>query len=148
VIAVATLGSLGLATLLTASLSARTIEAAGWMVYALYAVLIGAFLLFGWLDVTVDPRIVAVRFGIGLVGRRFEVADIRGCERIRTRLWWGWGLHWTPSGWLYNVSGRDAVRLEFASQRSVMIGSDDAGHLLRAIEVARGERIDAGQVRT
>jgi hypothetical protein len=40
------------------------------------------------------------------------------------------------------------VRLEFPSQRSVMIGSDDADHLLRAIEAARGERVDAGQVRT
>src|SRR6266540_3529495 len=95
---------------------------------------------FGWVVVEVDDDTIDVRFGVGLVGRRFDVADVRGCERIRTRVWWGWGLHWTPSGWLYNVSGRDAVRLELASQRAVMIGSDDAQGLVRAVEAARSAR--------
>ncbi len=48
-------------------------------------------------------------------------------------------MHWTPSGWLYNVSGRDAVRVEFVSQRVVMIGTDAADALVRAIEAARGD---------
>ncbi len=140
VIAVATVIALALATSVTASLTAQTIATAGWMVYALYAIIIGAFVLFGWLVVEVDGDTIDVRFGVGLVGRRFDVADVRGCERIRTRVWWGWGLHWTPSGWLYNVSGRDAVRLELASQRAVMIGSDDAQGLVRAVEAARSAR--------
>ena len=138
-IAAATVVALALATALTASLSARTFETAGWMVYALYAVIVAAFVLFGWLEVAVGARAIDVRFGVGLVRRRIELAQVLRSEPIRTRLWWGWGLHWTPSGWLYNVSGRDAVRLEVRGERAVMIGSDDAAALCGAIEAARKE---------
>jgi hypothetical protein len=138
VIGAASGAALVLATALAQSLTAQTLATAGWMVYALYAVIVGAFVLFGWLVVEVDADAIDVRFGVGLIGRRFDVADVRRCERIRTRLWWGWGLHWTPSGWLYNVSGRDAVRIEFISQRAVMIGTDQPDALVRAIEAARG----------
>lgn len=133
--------ALVLTTALTSSLSARTLETAGWMVYALYAVIVAAFVLFGWLEVVVDERVIDVRFGVGLVRRRIELAQVVRCEPIRTRLWWGWGLHWTPSGWLYNVSGRAAVRVELNGERAVMIGSDDAQALTRAIEAARKGRL-------
>jgi len=138
IIGAASVVALVLATALVRSLSAQTIATAGWMVYALYALIVGAFALFGWLVVEVNANTIDVRFGVGLIGRRFDVADVRRCERIRTRVWWGWGMHWTPSGWLYNVSGRDAVRVEFVSQRAAMIGTDDADALIRAIERARG----------
>jgi len=136
----ATVAALVLATALVQSLSEQTIATAGWMVYALYALIVAAFVLFGWLVVEVDARAIDVRFGVGLIGRRFDVADVRRCDRIRIGIWWGWGVHWTPSGWLYNVSGRDAVRVEFASQGAVMIGTDDAVGLMRAIETARQMR--------
>jgi len=138
VIGAATAVALILATALVQSLTEQTIAGAGWMVYALYALIVGAFALFGWLVVEVDAKAIDVRFGVGLIGRRFDIADVRRCERLRTRIWWGWGMHWTPSGWLYNVSGRDAVRVEFISQRAVMIGTDEPDALVRAIEAARG----------
>jgi len=56
---------------------------------------------------------------------------------VRTPLWWGWGLHWTPSGWLYNVSGRDAVRIDVRRERAVIVGSDDAPALKRALDERR-----------
>jgi hypothetical protein len=142
VIAIGTAIALVFATALIASLSARTLDTAGWMVYALYAVIAGAFVLFGWLDVVVDDHAIDVRFGAGLVRRRIDLAKVVRCDPIRTRVWWGWGLHWTPSGWLYNVSGRDAVRLEMNGERAVMIGSDDARALALAIETARKERLE------
>lgn len=140
VIATGTAVGLALAVLMTASLSTGTLKAAGWMVAALYAVLAAAFALFATLTVEVDARAVRVRFGIGIIGRTIEIADIVRCDLIRTRIWWGWGLHWTPSGWLYNVSGREAVRLELRRERSVMIGSDDAQALKGAIDARVAER--------
>ena len=59
---------------------------------------------------------------------------------MRTPSWWGWGLHWTPSGWLYNVSGRAAVRLEMKSERPVMVGSDEAELLKDAIDLRLQQR--------
>jgi hypothetical protein len=146
-IAAAMAVALVLATALVRSLGAPTIAAAGWAIPALYALIVAGFALTGWLVVRVDADAVRVRFGVGLVRRRIDVADIVGCERVRTRLRWGWGLHWTPSGWLYNVSGRDAVRIELRGERAVMVGSDDAGGLLDAIEAARAARRADGRGR-
>jgi hypothetical protein len=52
-------------------------------------------------------------------------------------------MHWTPSGWLYNVSGRVAVRLEMISQRPVMFGSDEAERRKAAIDARLAPRAAA-----
>ena len=110
-----------------------------WTPWLLVAVLATGLLLFGWLTVEVDDRRVHLRFGIGAFRRTVPLGDIRSCDRVRTRLRWGWGIRWTPAGWLYNVSGRRAVRLELASERPVMIGTGDPRGLHEAIEAARAE---------
>jgi len=134
VIAVGTALGLAAAVTMTVSLSPATLAAARWPIVALYAVIAAAFFLFATLTVEVDAREVRVRFGIGLFRKSVPLADIRRCDVIRTRIWWGWGLHWTPSGWLYNVSGREAVRIELASERPLIIGSDEAPALKQAID--------------
>ena len=137
VVAAGTALGLAVAVATTLMLSAATLAAAWWLVVALFAIIIAAFCLFATLTVEVDDREVRVRFGIGLFRKTVPVADILRCELVRTRIRWGWGLHWTPSGWLYNVSGRDAVRLEIARDRAVIIGSDEAPALKRAIDARR-----------
>jgi len=134
VIAGGTVVGLAMATLLAVSLSAGTIAATRWMIVALFGVLAAAFVLLGTLTVEVDADGVRLRFGIGLVRRSVPAADIVRCEIVRTPVWWGWGLHWTPSGWLYNVSGREAVRIDVRRERSVIVGSDDAPALKQAID--------------
>jgi hypothetical protein len=147
-IVVGTAVGLALAVVTTLSLSATTLRAQWPLVVALFAIFVAAFLVFATLTVEVDAREVRVRFGIGLFRKSVPLAEIRRCDVIRTRIWWGWGLHWTPSGWLYNVSGREAVRLELASERPLMIGSDEAQALKRAIEARRpAARTPAGMGR-
>jgi hypothetical protein len=134
VIAGGTVVGLAMATVLAVSLSAATIAATRWMIVALFGVLAAAFVLLGTLTVEVDGDGVRLRFGIGLVRRSVPAADIVRCEIVRTPVWWGWGLHWTPSGWLYNVSGREAVRIDVRRERAVIVGSDDAPALKQAID--------------
>jgi len=136
-IAAGTVVGLALATLLTVSLSAGTINAARWMVVALFGILVAAFFLLATLTVEVDASEARLRFGIGLIRKSVAIADIVRCDVVRTPVWWGWGLHWTPSGWLYNVSGRDAVRIEVRGERAVIVGSDDAPALKRALDERR-----------
>ena len=124
----------GLALVVTLSLSVATLAAVPWMVAALFGLLVLGLLTYATLTVEVDADRVRARFGIGFIRKTILLEDIARCEVVRTPSWWGWGLHWTPSGWLYNVSGRAAVRLEMASQRPVMIGSDDAERLKAAID--------------
>ena len=143
VIALGSAAGFAMATLLLVTLSTATLHAAGWLVVALFVVLAVAFLLFWKLTVEVDAREVRFHFGIGIIGRTVAIADIVRCQRIRVRMWWGWGLHWTPSGWLYNVGGRDAIRLELARERPVIIGTDDAEALKRVIDERMAARADS-----
>jgi hypothetical protein len=114
-----------------------------WTPWLLVAVLAFGLLLFGWLTVEVDERRVHLCFGVGAFRRTVPVGDIRGCDRVRTRLHWGWGIRWTPAGWLYNVAGREAVRLELVRERPLIIGSNDADALKAAIDAQIAAR--AGQ---
>lgn len=131
---------LALAVWLTATLSPATRAAVPWLIYALFATLGGAVLLFATLTVEVDAAQIRVKFGVGLVRRSIDLTQVIRCEHLRTRIWWGWGLHWTPSGWLYNVGGRDAVRVTIVRERAVIIGSDDAEHLKAAIDARIAQR--------
>jgi len=124
----------GLALLVTMSLSAATLAAVPWLVVALFGLLALGLLTYATLTVDVDSDEVRVRFGVGLIRKSIPVSDIARCDVVRTPSWWGWGIHWTPSGWLYNVSGRAAVRLEMTTERPVMIGSDEAERLKAAID--------------
>ena len=137
VIAAGTVAGLVLAVALMFSLSLATLKAVWWLAVALFAIIAAAFLVFATLTVEVDERELRLRFGVGLIRKTVPLADILRCDRVRTRIWWGWGLHWTPSGWLYNVSGRDAVRLELATGRALIVGSDDADALQQAIDARR-----------
>jgi hypothetical protein len=135
-IVLGTVFGLALALVVVASLSRETLAAVPWLVAALFAILVATFALFFRLTVQVDRETVAAVFGIGLVRKTVPIADIRRVDLVRTRIWWGFGIHWTPSGWLYNVGGRWAVRLQLASDRPVMIGTDEPDALKAAIEAA------------
>ena len=131
---------LGLALLVTMSLSAATLAAVPWLVVALFGLLALGLLTYATLTVDVDSQEVRARFGIGLIRKSILLKDIARCDVVRTPSWWGWGIHWTPSGWLYNVSGRAAVRLEMTTERPVMIGSDEAERLKAAIDARLAQR--------
>ena len=61
------------------------------------------------------------------------LAEIVGCEPIRIRWWYGWGIHLTPYGWLYNVSGFDAVAITLRDGGKFAFGTDDPHGLVDAI---------------
>jgi len=72
-------------------------------------------------------------FGISVIRKRVGLAEIVGCEPIRIRWWYGWGIHLTPYGWLYNVSGFDAVAITLRDGRKFAFGTDDPDGLVDAI---------------
>jgi len=51
--------------------------------------------------------------------------------------WYGWGIHLTPSGWLYNVGGARAVQLDLHNGRSLRVGTDEPERLCEAITVLK-----------
>jgi hypothetical protein len=97
-------------------------------------------LLFGSLTVEIrDDRLVCY-FGPGLIRRSFRLADITGCAAVRNHWLYGWGIRLTPHGWMFNVSGLDAVELTLAGGRRFRIGTDEPDRLCTAMRTAQGHR--------
>lgn len=96
-------------------------------------ILVVAGILFGSLTVEVDPSSVRLAFGPGLVRKSFPLSQIREVERVRNSWTYGWGIRLTPHGWLFNVSGLDAVEIRMAGGKQYRIGTDQPGELAAAI---------------
>jgi hypothetical protein len=90
--------------------------------------------LFGWLTVTVDDEKVTAKFGIGLIRKKIRIIDIQTATQVRNKWYYGWGMRMGPWGWMYNVSGLDAVEIELKNKGKFRIGTDEAEELLRAIK--------------
>jgi hypothetical protein len=96
-------------------------------------VLVIALVLFYRLRISIDREILCASFGIGIIRKKVRVGEIVGCDRVRIRWWYGWGIHLTPYGWLYNVSGFDAVGITLRDGRKFALGTDDPRGLAEAI---------------
>jgi hypothetical protein len=88
---------------------------------------------FGVLTVRVGGDELAWRFGPGPVGRRIPLRRVRSVEERRTPWYWGWGIRWTPRGWLWRAHGLDAVWLELDDGKWVGVGTQDPGGLSGAL---------------
>lgn len=100
--------------------------------------------LFHSLTVVVDDQTVAIRFGIGVIRRRFPLAQITAVRAVSNPWFYGWGIRWIRGGWLFNVSGFDAVEIRMADGRLFRIGTDDPERLRR--EIGRRIRSPDGAV--
>ena len=56
--------------------------------------------------------------------REIRLTDVQSVAICRTPLWYGWGIRKIARGWLYNVSGRDAVELTMRDGRRIVLGTD------------------------
>jgi hypothetical protein len=95
-------------------------------------------LTFGSMTVEVDHHRLTFWFGPGWIRRSFALTDIKSWTAVRNPWWYGWGIHLTPQGWLYNVGGAGAVQLELRDGRRLRVGTDEAERLCEAIKVMKG----------
>lgn len=63
-------------------------------------------------------------FRSGILQKRLALADIKQAKPVRNRWWYGWGIHLTPKGWLYNVSGFCAVEILTKAGHRYRLGTD------------------------
>ncbi len=90
--------------------------------------------VFSSLTVEVTPTELIWFFGPGVLRKSIPRADIVKATPVRNKWWHGWGIHLTPRGWLYNVSGLEAVEIELATGKFLRIGSDESDRLAHALE--------------
>jgi len=104
-----------------------------FMILALLA-LVNA--LFSSLTVAISGDLLEFWFGAGVWHRKFLLTKIAGCHVVKNSWWHGWGIRWTPHGWLYNVAGPMAVEILFKNGKMIRVGSDEPVTLAEAINHA------------
>ena len=92
--------------------------------------------LFHSLTVRVTSNDISLAFGAGLIRKEFMIGDVERASIVRTRWFHGWGIKKIWGGWLYNVSGFDAVQLNMRNGKVYQIGTDEPAQLLAAVTEA------------
>ena len=93
--------------------------------------------LFYALTVEIDATHLSFRFGIGLIHQWIPLAEIVEAKPVRNSWLYGWGIHRTPHGWLYNVSGWEAVEILRASGKRFRLGTDEPQKLAQVLRAAK-----------
>lgn len=92
--------------------------------------------LFHSLTVRVSRKTLNLSFGVGLIRKSFQIGDINEASAVSNHWHNGWGIKKIRGGWLYNVSGFDAVEIKLKNGRRNRIGTDEPKKLLAAINSA------------
>ena len=104
-----------------------------FVVPMVFGVFVVCAYMFSSLSIQITGRTLCWYFGPGLFRKKILLSDIRGAEVARTRLIHGWGIHRTTRGWLYNVSGFDAVAVRLDTGKEILLGTDEPERLCAAI---------------
>ncbi|MFA4941657.1 MAG: hypothetical protein WC582_03635 [Patescibacteria group bacterium] len=102
--------------------------------FFLFGIFLLSLLLFYKLTVIVDDHNIQIIFGVGLIRKKFSLSDINSCQSVKNHWYYGLGIHLTPRGWLYNVSGLRAVEIIMKDGNKCRIGTDDPEGLIKAIQ--------------
>ena len=100
---------------------------------AVVGVLALCLALFPTLTAVVQSDRLQCFFGLGVIRREIPVSEILAVSVVRNPWTYGWGLRLIPGGWLWNVSGLDAVELRLQSGKRFRIGTDEPLALHAAI---------------
>ena len=102
----------------------------------IFFILLIALALFYSLTVEIDETKLIVKFGFGVIKKKFILKDIESCHAVKNHWYYGWGIRITPHGWLYNISGLSAIEIKMKNGKTYRIGTDEPKNLERAITQA------------
>jgi hypothetical protein len=116
-------------------------------VFAPLVVLIGAILillpvmlicavLFATMTIEISHTSLTWSFGPGLIHKAVPITEIDSVAIVKNPWSYGWGIHLTPHGWLYNVSGTTALEIRLKSGKKLRLGTDQPEELMQAIKKA------------
>jgi hypothetical protein len=100
-------------------------------------ILIVCVALFYSLTVEISNEHLKIHFGVGIIKKKFEIKDIEKAYPVRNCWYYGWGIRLIQNGWLYNVSGLDAIEIVMSSGKRYRIGTDQPNELAQAVNKAR-----------
>ena len=89
----------------------------------------GVMAVFSRLTVTVTNEAIVSAFGFGWPKHTESPSDVISAQAVRNRWIHGWGIRKISGGWMYNVSGYDAVELSLRSGKNFRLGTDEPSTL-------------------
>jgi hypothetical protein len=128
--------SIALAVLLIAALAELdpAIEPALLIAVPVLAVIL---IVFDGLTIRVTADTLSWRFGhIGFPRGSVPLAEIAAVTVTRTTFWEGWGIRRTRRGWLFSVSGFDAVLVRRRNGSTFLLGTDEPRRLKSVLDAA------------
>ena len=102
---------------------------------AVFVILLAALSIFSSLTVIIEDKL-EVRFGLGFLRKRFDLNEIASAKTVKLAWYYGWGIRMSPHGWIFRVSGSNAVEVTLTSGRRYFIGTDAPQELEIAINQA------------
>jgi hypothetical protein len=111
-----------------------------WIAIGVLVVIAITLVLFSSLTVIIREDELEVRFGPGLVHKRFKLNEIESCQVVKIPWYYGWGIRLTPHGMLFRVSGFHAVEIKLRTGKRFSIGTDVPQELEVAIQQALSPR--------
>jgi len=91
---------------------------------------------FSRLTVTVDDQMIKIQFGLRIIRKTFLLREIGAYRVVKNPWYYGWGIRFTPRGWLFNVSGFLAIELQMKNGKCYRIGTDDPDNLAKTLNEA------------
>ena len=122
---------LGIALLCAALLMA--IVGFNWIGFAVLVFTAIGLVLFATLKVVMSDDVLEIRFGPGIIRKKFPLKEIESCQVVKNPWYYGWGIRQTPQGRLYSVSGFYAVEIKMKDGKKYQIGTDVPNELEKAI---------------
>ncbi|MDD5425709.1 MAG: hypothetical protein PHN52_04400 [candidate division Zixibacteria bacterium] len=120
----------GIAVLFTGIWGIITSEIPALILSVLFIIILA---LFYRLTVMIDEACLRVVYGIGLIRFKFSIKEIKSSRPVKNSWWYGWGIRYTPHGWLFNIAGLQAVEFTLKDNRTFRIGTDEPEELCRAL---------------
>ena len=112
--------------------------------YALIGLIVMLVVLvfFATLTVKVGDGMITVQFGVGVIRKRIQLSDVESYAQVKNPWYYGWGIRYTPRGWLYNISGFSAIELTMKNGKTCRIGTDDPEGFAQALYEALTDSVD------
>lgn len=95
--------------------------------------------LFSLMTTKVTQSHVEWHFVLGFWRKSIALTEIKEIERVRNKYWWGLGIRLIPNGWLYCISGLDAVELQLSNGKVLRVGTDNPREFYQAILTAKDQ---------
>jgi hypothetical protein len=105
-----------------------------WVILIPFLLIATALVNFLWLTIEVDQEAVKVRFGPGLIRFTFPLQEIENVCIDQSSWSEFWGIRFTARGLILNISGMDAVELDFKNGGMIRVGTNEPEQLAKAIE--------------